>query len=299
MASLAMNAQTFENKADNAKCFSCHGQSVYQFYNDWIERDVKKMMNPFYVIDTGAYYMGSHNQFYCIDCHSSDYEEFPHAGELRYEPIYTCIDCHGGDDNFAHFQFELIEDEFLSSVHSSDVIEDFSCWKCHDPHSFKLNVRTGESIRDIVAYANDLCFACHTDLDKFGMLSDNENTSLVASHDWLPNQRLHYQKVRCIECHNQTHDSLLVAHKVLPAGQAVKNCAECHSKNTMLLSTLYKHQMIENRQEKGFVNAVIINESYVIGASRNYWLNLISIIVFGLTLIGIAIHGILRFKFRK
>lgn len=292
-------SQDFENKAENVKCLKCHGQSIYQYYNDWIEQDVKKMMHPNYVIDSVAYYKGVHNQFYCTDCHSSDYEEFPHAGELRYEPIYTCIDCHGGDENFAQFKFEIIEEEFLSSVHSSDSIEGFSCWNCHDPHSFKLNVRTGEKIVDIVAYANNICFSCHTDLNKFQLLSDNDQSGLVAKHDWLPNQSLHFKKVRCIECHSQVHDSLLVAHKVMPATQSVRKCSECHSKNTMLLSTLYKHQVIESRREKGFINATILNESYVIGASRNYWLNLISIVIFGLTLGGIVIHGMLRIKTRK
>lgn len=292
-------SQDFENKAENQKCFNCHGQSIYQYYNDWIERDVKKLMNPNYVIDSNAYYTGVHNQFFCTDCHSSDYEEFPHDGQLRYEPIYTCLDCHGYDENYAQYHFELIEEEFLASVHSRDSIEGFTCWKCHDPHAFRLTVRTDQPITEIVSYANDVCFSCHTDRDKFQLLSDNDKSGLIAKHDWLPNQGLHFKKVRCIECHNQVHDTLLVAHKVLPAEKAVKKCAECHSQNTLLLSTLYKHQVIENRREKGFVNAVILNESYVVGANRNYWLNLISIVVFGLTIVGIAVHGLLRIKTSK
>ncbi len=292
-------ADDFENRDANQKCFRCHGQTIYTYYNDWIERDVKKMMNPFYMVDSGDFYKGSHNKFYCTDCHSADYEEFPHPGDLRYEPIYTCIDCHGGEEKYEHFKFEIIEEEFLSSVHTSDKIEDFTCWKCHDPHSFSLNVRNGKSIREIVAYANNVCFSCHTNQNKFQLLSENKKSELIVQHDWLPNQGLHFNKVRCIECHNQVHDSLLVAHNVLPADQAVKKCAECHSKNTLLLSTLYKHKVIESRSEKGFVNAVIINESYVIGATRNYWLNLISIIIFGITLAGIVIHGFLRIIIKK
>jgi hypothetical protein len=273
--------------------------SIFNGISYWIEKDVKKLMNPNFVLDSAEFYAGAHEQFFCTDCHSSDYESFPHPGELRYEPIYTCIDCHGGDDNYAKYKFELIEEEFMASVHSTDSIDDFSCWKCHDPHSFRLNVRTGKEISEIVAYDNDVCFSCHTDKDKFSLLSGEASTALIAKHDWLPNQGLHFSKVRCIECHTETHNDLLVAHKVTPSTQAVKKCAECHSKNSLLMSTLYKHQLIESRQEKGFFNATILNESYVIGASRNYYLNLISIVIFGLTLLGIMIHAILRIKIKK
>ena len=60
------------------------------------------------------------------------------------------------------------------------------------------------------------------------------------------------------------------------------------------MASLYKYQNIEGRKERGFLNAVILNEAYVIGANRNEYLNLISIILFGLTLAGIIIHTIFR-----
>jgi hypothetical protein len=296
IATVAANAQEDDmaNRADNETCLTCHGENIYHYYNDWTERDVKKMMNPFYVIDSSAFYAGTHHQFKCIDCHSGDYVTFPHPGELRFEPVYTCMDCHGDDESYAKYHFEEIDEEFLNSVHSPDSIADFSCWNCHDPHSFRLNVRTGKSIKEIVSYANEVCFACHTNKDKFELMSDETRGELIASHDWLPNQSLHFSSVRCIECHNQTNDSLLVAHRVLPADQAVRKCAECHSQNSLLLSTLYKHQVIESRSEEGLFNAVIVNEAYVIGANRSYLLNIISIAIFVLTLGGIAIHALLR-----
>ena len=89
------------------------------------------------------------------------------------------------------------------------------------------------------------------------------------------------------------HDSLLVAHHVVVADSAVRQCKECHSRNTMLLSSWYRFQTVENRKN-GFVNGVLLNEAYVIGASRNETLNLISILLFGLTLGGIAVHALIR-----
>jgi len=60
------------------------------------------------------------------------------------------------------------------------------------------------------------------------------------------------------------------------------------------MASLYKYQNIEARKERGFLNSVILNEAYVIGANRNEYLNLISFIVFGITVVGILIHIIMR-----
>jgi hypothetical protein len=60
------------------------------------------------------------------------------------------------------------------------------------------------------------------------------------------------------------------------------------------MATLYKFQSLEARNEYGFINAVVMNEAYVIGANRNYFLNLISVIIFGLTFFGMLVHIALR-----
>jgi len=43
---------------------------------------------------------------------------------------------------------------------------------------------------------------------------------------------------------------------------------------------------------------VIMNEAYVIGANRNYYLNIASVVIFIMVLIGIAIHATLRYIHR-
>jgi len=87
-----------------------------------------------------------------------------------------------------------------------------------------------------------------------------------------------------------------VAHDILPKEKAVKNCVECHSTNTMLTSKLYKYQNIEERKNRGTFNAVLLNQAYVIGANRNIYLNIVSAIIFGLSLLGVAIHVFFRIK---
>jgi hypothetical protein len=106
--------------------------------------------------------------------------------------------------------------------------------------------------------------------------------------------------VRCIECHTEViEDSVLVAHKVLGKDKAVKKCAECHSSNSRLMHTLYKFQAKERRNEYGFFNGAIMQESYVIGANRNYCLSVISLALFVLALGGIFVHALLRIILKK
>jgi hypothetical protein len=65
------------------------------------------------------------------------------------------------------------------------------------------------------------------------------------------------------------------------------------------MSSLYKFKSKEQRRTNGFVNGVILNESYVIGANRNSYLNLLSLIIFFGILVIITIHIIFRIKKSK
>ena len=77
-----------------------------------------------------------------------------------------------------------------------------------------------------------MCLSCHADFDRFMLLTDREEINVVESHDWLPNQVAHFRSVRCIECHTEINDSILIAHKILPKTEAVENCTECHSRDS-------------------------------------------------------------------
>ncbi|MDZ7743034.1 MAG: cytochrome c3 family protein [Bacteroidota bacterium] len=283
-----------ENVIENQKCLKCHGDHFYTYYNEWTEADVKERMNPYFVIDSAEFYNSNHDGFVCIDCHSYEYEEFPHAGYLRMELKYTCLDCHGGDENYAMYNFEKIQEEFEKSVHSSRHDETFTCWMCHDPHTYAINARTNLNVKDIVTYDNEICLSCHADIDKYQLLTEARNPNILETHDWLPNQALHFKNVRCIDCHARTSDTLLVAHEIKPKEEAVKRCVECHSENSILMASLYKHQAQEKRNKAGFFNASILNEAYVIGANRNFYLNWISVVLFGVVFIGIFAHAVLR-----
>ena len=284
---------------ENEACLKCHAESKYVLVDEFFGREITESMCPDKMVDRDEYYTMVHKSFACLDCHAYEYEEFPHPLEARLEEPYQCIDCHGYDDNYAQYQFEEVEMEYMESVHATDV-ENFSCWKCHDPHSYQLTVRDDQStIKEAIAYNNDICLSCHSDFSRFELLTDREEIDILDTHDWLPNQAAHFGSVRCIECHTSISDSTLVAHHVQPSDMAVKKCSECHSKNSILMASLYKHEAKESRRKYGFINGVILNEAYVIGANRNTTLSFIGILLFILTMTGISIHIVARIIFKK
>ena len=275
---------------DNEGCLKCHGELKYTIEDPQIGRVMTESMCPDRILDRDAYYSGVHKSFACLDCHNYGFEEFPHSVEARLEEMLMCMDCHGYDESFAQYHFEDIEMEFGESIHNMD---EFTCWKCHDPHSYKAFMRNADDIEEAILYDNQMCLNCHADFDRFMLLSDREEINVVESHEWLPNQVAHFRSVRCIECHTEINDSILIAHKIMPKTEAVKNCNECHSRDSHLMHTLYKFQVKEERKA-GFANGIILNNAYVIGANQNVVLNWLSFLVFGLTFLVILFHSIMR-----
>jgi hypothetical protein len=283
----------YKNAALNHKCFKCHGHKFYTYYNDWTDKNVIKRMNPYYVIDSVTFYINNHCKFKCIDCHDADYAKFPHDGELQMEEMSTCLDCHEDDDVTAKYHFKEIYKEFKKSIHVKKF-SNFTCWMCHDPHKYRLTVMKNENIHKVIIYDNNICLSCHSNIVNYKVLSDSAHKNITAAHDWLPNQKLHFQNVRCIDCHAKEENDSIVSHDILPTDESVKKCVECHSKNTILLATLYKFQAKELRNKNGFLNATILNNSYVISANRNSSLDTASLVIFGLVIALLIIHGIIR-----
>ena len=216
-------------------CLTCHGNEYYSFDNSMTGLKEKKRMNPYLRIDSLGFKHGEHGTFSCDDCHSPDYQNYPHQAELKLEPKYTCQDCHSGDPAFAHLHFDEIEIEAMGSVHAERLGEAFKCEMCHSPHTNRLVASTSKySIQDIVAFDNGICLSCHASEGRYHVFADNDRPVLKEIHSWLPNQALHFRNVRCIECHTARNDSMMVAHKILPKEQAVSRCAECHSSNSLL-----------------------------------------------------------------
>ncbi len=291
--------QKFKYSEENEHCFKCHGQSKYTYENSENGKTETKKMYTEAIIDRDEFYISNHREFRCTDCHSEDYSTFPHPGTLRMEAIATCIDCHGGDEKYAHFKFDQIDTAFMASVHSEKHSEDFTCWMCHDPHTYKINARNSDNLKETIAYDNMICLNCHSDITEYELLTDKLNPNILDKHEWLPNQVAHFTNVRCIECHARNEDTLIVAHHVVPKNMAVKKCESCHSKNSILYASLYKYQIQENIEKQGLIKGLFFSETSSIGPDQNNNLNIVSFVIFGLTITVIAIHAILRFKINR
>ena len=291
-------AQSSENAA-NHPCLKCHSQPTYSFYNEITDKQEKRLMNPYYILDTIAMASGVHHNFDCTDCHSYEYTNWPHDAKLKLEPMLTCLDCHGGDESFASYQFERIDEEVKKSVHYQVYGDNFTCSKCHDQHTYRPMARRSDNVLEIVDYSNKMCLSCHNDMKKYETVANHANPQLVKVHSWLPNQELHFSHVRCIECHTNVTDSLMVSHDILPKEKAVRNCVECHTSNSRLKASLYKYQNLQARAGNGKLNTVLSNESYIIGTHQSPFLKLLSIIIFMAAFAGIVIHLIFRIIIKK
>jgi hypothetical protein len=284
---------------DNERCFSCHAESMYRYTDESSALVVQKMMNRDRIIHREEYYRSNHKSFYCLDCHSEAHLKFPHPPEVLMHEYYTCLDCHGNVKHWADFHFGKIQDEYDRSVHNLADPGRFSCWKCHDPHTYYISRRKTETLLATIAYDNTICLSCHSGPDHSQPQAAPDSIDIFRKHAWLPGQVLHFKTIRCIECHTRISDSILFAHQVLPKENAVQQCYECHSKNSILMHTLFKFQSLQDRKEYGFLNAAILNHAYVIGANRNSTLEKISLIIFGLTFVGILLHIFFRVRQRN
>lgn len=291
-----MDFSKFKYASENENCFKCHGQSKFVFENSESNKKTAKRMYTELIIDREKFYSSNHRQFRCTDCHSEDYGTFPHDNKLRMEAMPNCIDCHGGDEKYAKFKFEQIDVEFQASMHSEKHSQDFTCWMCHNAHTYKINARNTSNLKETITYDNLICLNCHADSKNYQLLTDKNKPNIMQKHEWLPNQVSHFTNVRCIECHARNEDTLVVAHHVVSKKDAVRKCESCHSKNSILYASLYKYNVSENIQKQGFVKGIIMGESTAVGPDVNNLLNTISLVIFSITLFVIVIHAILRYK---
>lgn len=290
----AQEKKTTFFRSENNNCLKCHANYHYEFPNSDSTRMIKKELCPNFVIDTALFYTSNHKSFKCTDCHSEDFNKYPHNAQLKSEQGWNCMDCHAGDEAYAKYHFEEITSQFEKSIHFQADKDAFTCWQCHDPHTYKTIARTSNDIGSTVLYDNNICLGCHANRNRLEVLTTKDKGNILQKHEWLPNQELHFKNVRCVECHARVNDTLLVSHQILPKEKAVHRCAECHSQNSLLMASLYKYKRKQNRQEYGFLNSVILNDSFVIGANRNFYLNVISISLAILTFSGIIIHLLIR-----
>jgi predicted CXXCH cytochrome family protein len=268
----------------NAKCLECHAvEALKNPPKD--DLDLTKLRRV--VLDPNAFKDSDHGRLACTKCHTEGYIEQPHAKDAN-QMTGTCSDCHSK-------KTRIIEPEFEKSVHAKNLTEIITCLTCHDPHvmrSVKKRADTGM----IVAQHNRVCLGCHDSDETFAKYAPERKIrpNIDEIHAWLPNTRIHWKAVRCIECHTPP-GKVVASHEIVNKEKAEKKCVACHSANSTLTARLYRHLAEEEERKYGFLNSAILGNAYVIGATRHPLTDGIVLALVALTLIGVLVHGLLRY----
>ena len=292
--SQAQDAAASSKQADkvrqaNAECFACHSPAgVQKPPKEGL--DLAKLRTL--IKHPEAFEQSDHQRQLCTKCHNEGYDEHPHEADAK-DNTSTCTDCHSK-------KADLIEKQFEKSVHAN-LGEAMSCTSCHDPHVMRIADKQNDPAR-IVAQDNQVCLACHDSDEKFARFAPDkkQRPKIDDIHSWLPNTRLHWKAVRCVECHTpEVGAKDMLSHQILSKDKAERNCFACHGANSTLNTRLYRHLSSEEQHRFGFANSVILSNSYVVGTTRHPLLDSLVLASFAAMLLGLLAHGFGRFVTRQ
>ncbi len=276
-------------------CLDCH----LQHPDGSKSKYAKTLVNYDKSVHGIAIARGNSKAAICVDCHGAHRLEKASVttSRINKQNIHNvCGKCH-----------QDITGEYMQSVHGQGVMKGFkdapTCTFCHGEHNIaavpdvpeQAFTKSGMKFNVVINNKMVFCVSCHSD-EK--MMKKYNISTVEETHSWMPSQIKHWETVRCVDCHS-SHQLPSKNHNILPPEQTIKQCEECHSKNSKLINMLYIHEKKQSRMKYGFVNGTLLSDAYVIGTTRNVYLDNLSIIIFGLTFFGIGIHGFLRWKSKK
>jgi predicted CXXCH cytochrome family protein len=267
-----------------AECYSCHSAAaVAAKAPPGVDAARLRELQ----IDPAAFDQSVHADLSCDDCHGDGVTHFPHQGAFQ-GPVKSCPECHKR-------QNRTIVPEFMQSVHARLGPNAFTCYSCHDPHNVRKAASLG-GVRNLAHRDNGMCLGCHNSDVQYAKWSKDKRPDLLVVHSWQPNPQIHWTAVRCIDCHTPEKPNGAIAHDILPKAQAERHCVDCHSTNSSLLTRLYRHEVEEERTNAaGFINAYVLTHAYVVGVTRNAYLDWGSLVLFLVLVAGLAGHGLLRY----
>lgn len=269
-------------RISNNECYSCHTAKGVE---NTSRPDVNITQLKKFLLEQDHFKLSGHGRMECKTCHGAGYAVFPHAVAAR-SSISQCEECHAA-------KVMRVEQQFHASVHAKTVGDKFTCTSCHDPHLFNVAAKFS-SPKAAAAQDNAMCLDCHESEQRFSAMApaDKRRPDLDRIHSWLPNARQHWSAVRCVDCH--TPLAKMQSHEILNKDKALRDCVACHTKDSALRTRLYRHLAQQDQETYGFINAMILSESYVVGATRNRYLDNTIIALAGLTILGLIGHGLVR-----
>jgi hypothetical protein len=283
---------------ENNACIKCHGQAVYTVFSVDARKHMRQPMAESRIVPQKKFQNAIHGSLKCVDCHSEGYAKVPHAASLKFDSLATCSDCHEGRKKFRKFHLDSIQAGFNKSVHAKAMGKPFTCWKCHNPHSFVTAKSDSLGIMAAITLSNSTCLNCHNSAVNYKRVSDKMQINLLKSHDWLIHPELHLKNIRCIDCHVSQSAGDFTNHDILPAEKSIRECTACHSQNSILATSLFKSKK-ENASMLNFSNSRIMEYAFIMGANRSITLNIISAVLFGFILLVIFTHMFFLLRYRK
>jgi predicted CXXCH cytochrome family protein len=281
----------------NAECYGCH--SGYGFREQGLKEpphegarkgmDMAKLAGM--LVAHEGFERGVHGAMACKDCHTDNYVVYPHIPDSRGK-IKGCESCHQAPA-------KIITPEFNASIHYKEHTAGFTCLACHDSHLMQKASKL-KSPRLIAQQDNAMCIGCHDSDVRYARFKPAaRRPDLKEAHAFLPNPDMHWRQVRCIDCHTPESDQG-VSHQVTGKGTAERDCASCHSAASALNNRLYRRSPEDQPFEMaGFLNAFVLNEAYVVGATRSLWLDKASLLAGAVLLAGLGIHAAIRLRRRR
>lgn len=289
---LSVSAQKGRNHPaipENYNCLRCHGQAVYSTFSLDGTKHLKQPMAESRVIPIQKYQNAIHGSLKCIDCHSEGYSNIPHPIDLKFESLYTCTDCHEGQKKFKKYHLDSIITGYDRSFHAKAMPKTFSCWKCHNPHSYVPTFSAETNLKSAITVSNSTCLNCHNSTVNYSRVSDKSQKNILKSHEWLTYPELHLNNIRCVDCHAKLTSPTFTPHEILPVGKAIRECSACHSQKNILSNSLLRTKK-GNVSFLNFSNNKALEYAFIMGANRSITLNIISTIMFLIVLFVIFTH---------
>ncbi|MCF8259404.1 MAG: cytochrome c3 family protein [Melioribacteraceae bacterium] len=191
-----INAQSDEN----SNCLRCHGMKTL---SKRIENTggIKNL-----AVNKTLFDESHHGELVCTDCHSSDFESFPHPKESYEE--FDCEDCHDNELDVKGVQLGKVSEAVNNSVHKE---LEFKCSTCHDPHTMAIKTSLNPKTTKLISANNQVCFDCHISDNEYQQKAELRDLLIV--HNWTDLNSTKKQNIECISCHADQTNTISI-HKI-------------------------------------------------------------------------------------
>ncbi|MFV1959858.1 MAG: cytochrome c3 family protein, partial [Planctomycetota bacterium] len=254
-------------------CYECHADPA----DEAARVADEPLARPF---SRKAYEASVHAKLSCDTCHESSGKDGFAVVPHRMKVATTCLSCHADD-------FDAIRRQTQASHHVVKLGERFACETCHDPHAVREPDSYADPLEGVRA-ANQACVDCHGNAAVYDAFAGEGVRPPDIRHPWLPSAGKHVTLMRCVVCHTPLNRKGI--HTILPRKMGQRDCQGCHAETPEVA----KKYLPPDDPRTWVTNAVLFDDAYVLGATKNRLVDRIVVGLFVLTVLAILVHALLR-----